>query len=457
MDFVNREQELGFLKRHFSSNQAELLVIWGRRRVGKTFLLQHFARGLPVIYHMGVRTTPLESLRRISRSLATFFDDPLLRRQPLESWENVFIYLEGKKRKFGLVLDEFPYLVESSPSLPSVLQVSWDTALKDSKIKLILCGSSIAMMERALFSASAPLYGRRTGQWLLKPFDPINLRKLIGGSLVECIQASCISGGVPMYAEKLKPPSDLLHHIKDHLLTKGEILYEEVPFLLRQELREPRVYQAILGAISGGASKYSELSSKTGLDRTNLPTYLHTLADLGIVRREVPIMEAVPQKSRKGIYRIQDDFISFWYRFVYPNLDRLEMGEIDGVFDSEIREELHQYISKRCERVITGLFRRPPLNSLVPFQVSFSGRQWSRTEEFDVVLLDAERRNAFIGEIKWSKKPISARLINDLRTRVTRSKIFEGVNRTFALISRAGFIDDHQPSSDEVLVDLAQF
>ncbi len=453
--FVNRKKELDFLKGHYKGRQAEFLVIWGRRRVGKTVLLQRFADGLPVIYHMAVRTTPTDELRRLSGQLAEFFDDALLRSQPLISWEALFAYLASRKEKFGLILDEFPYMVEASPQLPSLLQEAWDLRLSSNPIKLIVCGSSITMMERTLFAPRAPLFGRRTGQWKVEPFGPIELGKITGGSLVERLETFAVIGGVPMYARLFDPRASLAENIRDRILSKGEVLYQEVPFLLRQELREPRVYQAILAAISAGAEKFGELSSKTGLERANLTRYLAQLMEIGLVRREVPVTQDKPHKSRKGLYRVADLFVRFWYHFVYPNLDLLEMQDTQAVLQERVLPNLHDYIATCIEPVVAGLFRRGPLARQVPFEVRYSGRHWSKTEEFDLVLFDKDRKRAMVGEIKWSRKPIHPGLMLDLCRRVKATPVFKQVRLTHALISRSGFRPEPTAGRGERYIDLS--
>lgn len=450
--FVNRSQELSFLLDHLERPGASFLVLWGRRRVGKTTLLRELAHraealDLPLLYHVGVRTTEPEALRRLSETLALGFNDPLLRVQPLSSWEALFTYLAGRARPFGLLLDEFPYLVECAPSLPTHLQAAWDGALRHTGIKLVLCGSSVAMMERTLLERGAPLHGRRTGQWKVEPFTPADVGALHAAEgarpgLVSVLEAFAVLGGIPLYARQHDPGRSLEETILKRILTRGEPLYEEVPFLLRQELREPRVYQAILSALAGGATSFGELSSKTGLERANLTRYLAQLETLGLLQREIPITEDRPHKSRKGIYRIADPFVRFWYRFVYPHLDRLELGEADAVLGRVVKPALPQYLSQAIEPLLPALFgpRGPSgLVGQVPFVPRFLGRHWSRTAELDLVLLDEGRQRAFIGELKWQRRPLSPGVMADLRGRVAREPALRDLELTYAVLSRSGF------------------
>lgn len=436
-----------------------MTVLWGRRRVGKTSLLRHFSQGKKILYHVGTLSTEKLALERLSAGAADFFQDPLLAIQPLTSWQAALTYLEqralNEKEPWGIMLDEFPYLVESSPALPSLLQASWDSRLKNTGIKVVLCGSSIAMMESLFFSHKAPLYGRRTGQWKVEPFAVLDLGLMHPSrTVVELLELHCVVGGMPMYAERFSSDSTLLESIGREILSKGEVLYGEVPFLLREELREPRVYQSILAAIAGGAHKFGELSSKTGLDGGHLTGYLATLSELGLTRREVPVTEPRPDKSKRGRYQIADPFVRFWYRFVYPNLSRLEMGEVEAVLRGLVAPALHDYVSAHVEEPIAALVRNGPLSRHVPFPVDAVGRHWSATEELDIVALDQEAGQAFVAEVKWSREPVRPGLGADLLRRIEGCQALRGKQIIPALISRSGFTG--RPIDGVLHIDLAQ-
>jgi hypothetical protein len=338
------------------------------------------------------------------------------------------------------MLDEFPYAVEGDSALPSLLQHEWDRQLQQSRIKLILCGSSIGMMERLGLSESSPLYGRRTGQWRLLPFGPREFSLLWPASnLGSLLAVYCVTGGNPLYVGMFEPQKSIGENIRAKILSKGCMLYDEVPFLLREEVREPRVYQAILAATAGGARKFSELSSKTGLDKAHLTRYLAILADLSIIEREVPVTEVHPEKSRRGLYRVADPFVSFWYRFVFPNRDRLELGETDQVFRQEVDPALDEYISRTVEPHLGSLFRTR-WRALVPFEPAFMGRYWDDRREIDWLILDRSRTQAVAVEVKWSRTPVNAaRLAEDLSAKVMAVPALRDCRMTSVLVSRAGF------------------
>jgi len=215
------------------------------------------------------------------------------------------------------------------------------------------------------------------------------------------------------------------------------------------------VYHAILAAIAGGARKFGEISSKVGLDRPNLSRYLATLSDLDLVVREVPVTEQRPDKSRKGLYRIVDPFVAVWFAFVDPYRDLLERGLVEPVMRQHVKPNLSTYLGQAVEPVLTELLCHPPLSEKVPFHPIHAGHYWSPTAEFDVVLLDVERQQAFVAEVKWGQTKIDPRLLGRLRRKVSCESAFGDMKVTFALISRAGFGPGRGLKPDERLIDVS--
>jgi hypothetical protein len=273
---------------------------------------------------VGTRSTITEELSRLSTVLADAWNVPLLRSQPIATSEALLAFLEGGDRPGILVLDEFSFLVESDPALPGLIQASWDRSLSRSELKLVFCGSSVGIMQDTFFSSRAPLSGRRTGQLRLEPLPIASLKQAVAWKPAEVVELAALFGAVPGYLQRLVPSRSLLTNLRQQVLRRGEPLYEEVPFLLREELRKPRVYYAILAAVAAGSRKFGEISSKVGLDRANLSRYLAVLTDLGLLEREVPVMERLPEKSRKGLYRIADPFIATWFARLSPTATRIE-------------------------------------------------------------------------------------------------------------------------------------
>lgn len=412
--------------------------------------------GVPrVAYHVATQSTLVEELRRLSSTVARAWSVPLLAAQPLASVEALLAFLEGVAEPAVLVLDEFPFLVESEPALPGLLQARWDSTLAQRSLKLVVCGSSVAMMERTFLSPRAPLFGGRTGQLRLGPLAPHHLAGAFSWPLPKLVELAALFGGVPGYLVRLDARASLAENLRQHVLRVGEPLYEEVPFLLREELREPRVYSAVLAAIAAGARKFGEISSRVGLDRANLNRYLATLQELGLVEREVPITERLPEKSRKGLYRIADHFVATWFAYVHPNRNRLERGEVGEVWAAAIEPTLASYLSRSVEPVLRSLFMSGPFAKFVPFPVGAGGRYWSATAEFDIVLLDHERRRAFVAEVKWGRHRVGPDVLSSLRRRVAQEAAFHGLELTYAVISRAGFTGRPACRPDERLIDFS--
>jgi len=440
MVFVDRHQELEILGSHLDRPGASLFVLYGRRRVGKTALLRRAIADRPnVAYHVGTRSTPVEEFARLSATLADRWHNPLLAAQPLGSISAFCAFLESCSRTNAIiVLDEFPYLAETDSSLPGSLQALWDRSLSDGALKIVVCGSSITMMESTFFAAHAPLFGRRTGQMQLGPLPTRAVAELFPNRApAEIVEIVALFGAIPGYLQRLTPELSPADNIRRNLVVPGEPLYEEVPFLLREELREPRVYAAILSVIAGGARKFGEISSKVGLDKANLTRYLSILASLGLVEREVPVTEVRPDKSRKGLYRVADPFVSTWYALVHPLRDRIEAGEGETLW-RDVATRIEQCLPHAVEPVVRDLFLET-CSDRIPFEVAYRGRHWSNVAEYDAVYLDAERRRAFVVETKWGKNPVPASTLDELRRTVAADPSLAGFECTCAVLSRAGF------------------
>jgi AAA+ ATPase superfamily predicted ATPase len=455
MEFIDRRDELALLGDHLRRDGAGLFVLYGRRRIGKTGLLERALQSVAgAAYHVGARSTIVDELRRLSATLAREWDVPLLEAQPLRSSEALMAFLAGLHGPGVLVLDEFPYLVESDPSLPGLLQAAWDAKLSAGQLKLVCCGSSTGMMEQVFLSSRSPLFGRRTGQLRLGPLLPHHLSEAFPWKLPEIVELAALFGGVPGYLGRLDPRTDLLTNIERAVLRKGEPLYEEVPFLLREELREPRVYNAVLTNIAAGARKFGEISSKVGLDRANLTRYLSTLIELGMVEREVPVMEEHPEKSRKGLYRIADPFLATWFNLVLPYKDALERGRVAEVLP-QVKKRLASLLPLAVEPVLREMFGSGPLSSLVPFEPGAVGRHWGPHSEFDVVVLDRTRSRALVAEIKWTSRAVDSSLLYELERRVRSDGQLAPLHPTCLVVSRRGFVGRTGKAARGRLIDLS--
>jgi len=442
MRFVNRTLELNFLNQKWQEESSQLIIIYGKRRVGKTETCIQFAKDKPHIYFLCERLAAHKQLQKFTQAVGGYFKDEFLPPEGFKDWQTVFKYIAQKGEKLIMIVDEFPYLAETDKSVPSAFQKAWDLHLKNSNVYLLLLGSSISMMEETVLFYKAPLYGRRTGQFLIKPFKFKEVAEIFPDKTFDEILAIySIVGGTPLYLNKFyhKHYLDVIH---DEILKKGQPLYEEVEFLLREELKEPRNYFVILEALSLGKHKLSEIINETGFDKGTTSRYISILDSLHITKREIPITEKIPEKSRKSRYIIDDNFFNFWFRFVFRNKSFLEEGRISEV-SSKIKEVLPELVGKSYERISGEILFNAILEKKLPVEFETHGRWWDRNEEIDLIALNNHTNEILFGEVKWSNKPVGTNIYQDLKRKFQRVK-WGKKNRKeyFALFSKTGFTPD---------------
>ena len=437
MTFVDRETELSFLRRSWQEDKSQLVVIYGKRRIGKTALVKEFSKDLPHIYFLADKAPDRDQLTQLSEKVGLYFQDDFLLSRGFGTWRDFFKYIKSKG-KFTMIVDEFPYLIESNPAIPSLFQKGWDEDLSESGVFLILLGSSMGMMETEVLDHKSPLFGRRTGQILVEPLSFIDAKKffpvLSDDSFMHFYGAL---GGTPAYLLQFDPSADFWENVRHRILVPEAYLYREPDFVLREELREPRNYFSILRAISMGKTRPAEIINETGFDKNMVGKYLSVLTDLKIIRREVPITERDFEKSKKGMYLLDDHFFRFWFRYVYPNRSFIEEGQIDYVLDGKIRPSLDRFISWTFEEVCRSRVRKG-----LPQGIKYNrvGRWWSKEGEIDIVGLAEDENTVVFGEAKWSVNPVGTDILNSL---VRKAKLVDwrkGERKEyFVLFSRTGF------------------
>jgi len=455
--FVNRQVELQLLEQRYASGQAEMFVLYGRRRVGKTKLLSRFCRGKRHVFFVA----DMDVEPRLRAGLSAAVNTALLPEASgavYSSWEDIFLLLarQAQEERLVVVLDEFTYLVAAHPPLVSLLQRLWDSDLRHSKLMLILCGSYIGMMEKAVLGYRAPLYGRRTGQYLLEPMSFHDARLFFPEySLEDQVRAFAVFGGTPAYLRVALPARPLLPLIADRVLTPGTFLYDEVRFLLQQELREPRNYFAILESVAAGRTRLNEIKQATGLD--GVTVYLKTLQELRLVERVVPATEDKLHKSRRGIYRLRDHFFRFWFRFVHPRRTLLEQGGAQVALDTLVAPQLDDFTGPIFEEVCRQFLWQIGLAGELPFLPLRIGGWWRAGEELDIVVVGQE--DALLVECKWTRRPVGLNLLRDLerRAEIVRRDL-DDRRILYGLCARSGFTSQVEEEaarrSDLFLFDL---
>jgi uncharacterized protein len=437
--FINRVTELDLLEKLFASGAAEFFVLYGRRRVGKTELLARFCEGKRAIFFVSDLGSEISLRTALSNAVNTVLFGADQISAVYASWEDLLLALgrAAQSERLVVVLDEFPYLINAHPPIASLLQRVWDQTLKNSQVMLILCGSYIGMMEATVLGYQAPLYGRRTGQYLLEPLQFTDARSFfMHFSPEDQVRAYAIYGGTPAYLHTLQEKASLSHNVLNGILTRGSFLYDEVRFILQQELREPRNYFAILQAIAAGKARLNEIKQATGIEGAT--SYLDTLQQLQLVERRIPVTESQPHKSRRGIYRLRDPYLRFWFRYVHPNRSQLERGGAQIILNNQVLPQLDLFTGLAFEEVCWQFLWAAGLSGKLPLAPLNIGNWWNANEEIDLVVLGES--DAMLVECKWAAKPVGEDILANLERKASLIQPELKDRRVrFALCSRSGF------------------
>ncbi len=451
MKFIDRARELRFLEEKYNSDKAELIILYGRRRIGKTELLRQFIGNKTHIYFLGRLESKEDTIKRFNNSLLDLFKDLSLAKRRLANWDEIFDYLWEKTQEERIIiaLDEFPFIVEKFPEIVSLLQDKFDNLFIKSRVMIILCGSSISMMEKYAVDYKSPLYGRRTGTWLVDKLDLKYLVDFFPTYTLEdlLIVYSCLDT-IPGYLVKFSPSTSVWENIRQAMLSKGEFLYDEVEILLREELRDPSNYLSILTAIAGGATSLSEIHSRTMLDKSLLSKYLFILEKLGMVEKVLPVIASYKGrlKAKGSAYYLKDNFIDFWLRFVYLNKSDLEIGRADEV-NSRIKREINTFLGRKFEQFIMKL-----IPAVFPsFQTA--GRWWHRDREIDLVALNEEAKEILFCECKWQERVDAAKVIAELKAKASYVQWNSGKRKEHYAIFAKSYKEKIK-TQDEMLFDL---
>lgn len=437
--FIGRERELNTLDNLYKSNKFEFAVIYGRRRVGKTALINKFIGDKQAIYFMGVESNAKQNLENFSKSIMELTSEIEMEASfPTFQAAIEYVFKLAEKERIILAIDEYPYVARSSKSLASTLQLLIDKYKDTSKLMLILCGSSMSYMEDHVLAYKAPLYGRRTAQIKLLPFD-FEETCVYFKNLSDKDKALIygIAGGTPQYLLQMSDKLSIEDNIKNTYLNPMSFLYEEPTNLLKQEVREPAIYTAIITAIATGSSRMSEISSKVGEDTNVCTNYIKNLINLGIVQKETPYGE---KASRKSVYSIEDNMFRFWYRFVLDNNSLIVRGAADLVY-KRIEPQLSDYMGKVFEEICKQYLWKRLLSGNCPVELKSLGRWWGnnpkeKTQEEIDVMGEQDKNTALFAECKWTNEKVD---LGVLETLVKRSNLFSYKTKHYYLFSKTGF------------------
>lgn len=462
--FVDREAEMDTLLNEYNREGSSLVIMYGRRRVGKTTLITEFIKDKHALFFLASEEAEAQNRNDFKNKTADFIGNALLKSAEVKNWEVIFKMIADTafEKKPVIVIDEFQYIGKSNPAFPSIFQRIWEELLKTKPVMVILCGSLISMMESQTLSYNSPLYGRRTAQIRLKqiPFRFYH-QFFPGKSRRELIEMYSVTGGVPKYIELFAEGSDIYQSIESCILNRSGYLYDEPHFLLQQEVSEVGSYFSIIRAIAAGNRKLSAISTVLAIKATSLTRYLKTLTDLDLLEREVPVTEENPGKSKKGLYKIKDNYIHFWFAFVYPNMSFIESGNSTIVMDRIRKNLISGHTAFVYEDICRERMWKLNVSGVWPFHFSKIGRWWDAKSEIDIAAVDPEGKNLILGECKYWQEPVGPNILRELEIKAG-SVAWEKDDRRvwYVLFGAAGFTSELQAIAasreDLLLLDEAE-
>jgi len=450
MTFHDRQREMALLDNLYARSDGQMFVLYGRRRVGKTALVVHWleSRRHPSLFWTADRTSASAQLRSLSHTIRRYLnpDQAVPTGFTYGSWEIVFdeIARLAETRRLAVVLDEFTYLIEAEPALPSILQRLWDHRLKRSNLLLILTGSHAGMIEREVLAYRSPLYNRATASLHLQPLPFGVLPDFFPDYTAEerAIVYACV-GGVPQYLELFLADRPAEWNVEQ--LLSNAMMMDDAGALLRDQLGEPRNYAAVVEAIASGFTRMTEIATMAGLPHSGVGKYLSVLQRLGIVTRDVPATVSRPEQSKQGRYRITDHYLRFYYRFIAPARAALEQGLVQQAWQN-IRKHLPEFVGTHIfEELCREWVLRQGDAGRLPFVPRRVGSFWGTGKpQVDVVAINEDEHAILLGECKWTAEPVRKRVVEDFIARAQQVIPFpvEQWRVTYALFSRSGFTDE---------------
>lgn len=454
--FIGRKTELQFLEDKYNSPNGQLIVVYGRRRIGKTETLHQFCKGKPHIFFSCRECTDKLQLKNFSVRILNEKIPAANYITEFSDWEKALCSIKdlpyGSSKKL-LVIDEFPYMCKGNTSIPSILKNLWDDILKDENVMIILCGSAMSFIENELLAEKNPLYGRATGIYKFKEMGFYEAIQFFPDySDRDKVIAYSVLGGIPHYLKQFDPKLTIDENIKKNILTKGCTLYSEVEFLLRQELRETPLYNSIIEAVALGNTKLNDISIKSLIDDTSKTSvYLKNLIELEIVEREFSVDDGIKEraKSNRSLYKLTDNFFRFWYAFVFANYSELEDGDVDGVYEYVISPALNEFAALVFEDICREYVREMQKAGMLPFRYAKIGRWWGKTTvrhkgalevqetEIDLLAVSKNADNYLLGECKFKNKPFRYSEFLDTAAKLSQQK--DKADFYYFLFSESGF------------------
>lgn len=440
MKFVNRENELKALNDEYKKDSS-FVVLYGRRRAGKTTLIKEFIADKRALYFFSDTQAEVYQISRFKSQMASFFNDSIIEKIDIKEWDTLFEYFSEKlgNEKIILAIDEFQYLCKENKSFASIFQRIWDNYLIKKNIMVILCGSLLGMMYEHALSYTSPLYGRRTAQIRLKQISVREYKKFYNEiSPIDIAQYYSVTGGIPKYIEHFSENREnIFEGIEKNILNKNSFLYSEPRFLLKEEINEVSTYFSILQTIALGEHKIGNIAKRLSIQVNNLTSFITKLIELDIIKKETPVTEENPEKSKKGLYFITDNFLRFWFKFLLPYENFLEIEQTGYVIE-KIKEDFNQYVSFVFEDICRELVYTLKL----PFQPVKSGRWWNNDTEIDIVTI-GDKNEIMLSECKWRNNEVGINILEELIKKsefLLKSRKYDKIY--YSIFSKIGFTKD---------------
>lgn len=445
--FIGREKELADLNALYETDSFQMPVIYGRRRIGKSTLIQNFIEGKKAVVFTAIESTAERNLELFSKSIYKTFLPSMTKMPPFQSFEAAFDFLTDyvKNERCIVVIDEYPYLASSDKSISSILQSYIDGDWKDSKMYLILCGSSMSFMENQVLGYQSPLYGRRTAQIKLLPFDYLTSSYFVPNySVEEKVLVYGVTGGIPKYLELFRPELTVWENIIQLFFDSSGYLYEEPGNLLKQELRDVSTYNAVIEALASGATRVNEIVTKIHSDTATVSYCLKALSAIGIVEKYSAMTEE--SNKKKTAYRICDNMFRFWYRFVPNGMDLILMQQGSVYFDEVVSSNLADYMGDIFEEMCRYYLQQMSIQGRTGFIITKIGRWWGtnpklkQEEEIDIVGVNPAKKSVLLGECKYQNQGIHLDTAKKLIERGVLISTYH--NKSYVLCAKTNFTED---------------
>ena len=427
--FLDRERELGYLEQRYRREDAQFIVLYGRRRTGKTALLYQFCAGKPAAFYMArPGEAPARQLQRFSQLIQDTFSAESANDASFSypSWEAAFMALGNlaQDRRIVVVLDEYPYLVTANREISGHLLSAWDLYLQHTQIFLVLCGSTRSIIHRELLAGDAPLYSRPTWTFHLRPLRIYDLHHFVPGyTPQQRVEMYSVVGGMPLYVRQFSDQRSIFANIRREILNVEGTLFSEPRLLLSEEMRDPLPYYDLLRAIAGGAHRPADIGRVTQIENSvQIQRMLRVLVSLDLVEQRVPV-GSIPGRRRWSLYHLRDPFLRFWFRFVEPARGFLEIGAEQQTVLERIRREWPQFVAPVWERIAREHLYLVGAQRGLPFTLDEVGSWWSQGTQIDIVGVNRAQRRVVIGEARWRREPFGE---SDLKALMARANRWSG-------------------------------